>query len=286
MAKIAFLGLGAMGARMASHLIAAGHELIVWNRNAAKATALVQKGARSASSPRQAAQGAEIVFAMLRDDAASRHVWLDKEDGALTAMTSQAMAIECSTLGLDWVRELARHCQAREIAFLDAPVSGSRPQAEAKQLIFIVGGDPEHHRKAEPVLLAMGAAAHHVGPVGAGMTLKLALNVLLGIQVATMGELIETLRRQQVDPARAVEINGATAVASPALKVAAQMMLANSFAPLFPVELMAKDLGYALAAAGSESRGPMTAAAKAVFEHGTSQGLASDHMAAIVQLYR
>jgi 3-hydroxyisobutyrate dehydrogenase len=129
MAKIAFLGLGAMGARMASHLIAAGHELIVWNRNAAKATALVQKGARSASSPRQAAQGAEIVFAMLRDDAASRHVWLDKEDGALTAMTSQAMAIECSTLGLDWVRELARHCQAREIAFLDAPVSGSRPQA-------------------------------------------------------------------------------------------------------------------------------------------------------------
>lgn len=286
MAKIAFLGLGAMGSRMASHLITAGHELAVWNRDARKAAPLVEKGARSASSPRQAAQGAEFVIAMLRDDTASRQVWLDKDHGALAATTPQAVAVECSTLSLDWVRELARQCQAREISLLDAPVSGSRPQADARQLLFIAGGEAEGLRKAEPILLAMGAAVHHVGPIGAGMTLKLALNALLGIQVATIGELIATLHRQKVDTARAVEIIGATAVASPALKVAAQTMLANNFAPLFPVELMAKDLGYALAVSGSESLGPMTAAAKAVFDQGFSQGLASDHMAAIVKLYR
>jgi 3-hydroxyisobutyrate dehydrogenase len=286
MARIAFLGLGAMGSRMASHLAAAGHELTVWNRDANKALPLVQLGGKSATSPREAVQGAEFVLAMLRDDAASRQVWLDKDAGALQAMSPEALAIECSTLSLAWTRELSQMCKAHSVSLIDAPVSGSRPQAEAKQLIFMAGGDAESLRKEDPILLAMGASIHHVGPAGAGMTLKLALNALLGIQVATIGELIETLRRHQVDQARAVEIIGATAVASPALKVAGQMMVANNFAPLFPVELMAKDLGYALAAAGSESSGPMMAAAKAVFDRGTAQGLASDHMAAIVKLYR
>lgn len=286
MARIAFLGLGAMGSRMASHLVAAGHELVVWNRDATKALPLAQQGGKSAASPHAAAQGAQFVLAMLRDDAASRQAWLDKGSGALEAMSPGAMAIECSTLSLDWTREFSQACKARSIPFVDAPVSGSRPQAEARQLIFMAGGDAESLRAAEPILLAMGAAVHHVGPADTGMTLKLALNALLGIQVATMGELIETLRPHHVDQARAVEIIGATAVASPVLKVAGQMMVANSFAPLFPVELMAKDLGYALAAAGSESASPMLAAAKAVFDRGTAQGLASDHMAAIVKLYR
>lgn len=286
MAKIAFLGLGAMGSRMASHLVAAGHELTVWNRDAAEAVSLIQKGAKSASSPRRAAQGADTVIAMLRDDAASRSVWLDKDDGALASMTPQAVAIESSTLSLDWVRQLAQQCQARNVRLLDAPVSGSLPQADAKQLIFMAGGDVPDLRRAEPILFAMGAAVHHVGPVGSGMALKLALNALLGIQVATMAELIETLRRQHVNPERAVEIIGTTAVASPFAKVIAQMMLTNAFAPLFPVELVSKDLSYALAAAGSESQGPMIAAAKAVFDHGSAQGLGAEHMAAVVKLYR
>lgn len=286
MAKIAFLGLGAMGSRMAPHLVVAGHELTVWNRDEAKTDPLKKIGAKKAPSPRHAAGGAEFVIAMLRDDEASRQVWLDANEGALAAMSKHAMAIECSTLSLDWVRELARHCDEKGVSFVDAPLSGSRPQAEAKQLIFIAGGAAEDLKRAEPVLLAMGSAVHQVGPASSATALKLALNALLGIQVAAMGELVETLRRQHVDPKHAVEIIGTTAVASPALKVAAHMMLANNFAPLFPVELMAKDLRYALAAAGSESKAPLIAAAKAVFDHGSMHGLESDHMAAIVQLYR
>lgn len=177
MTKIAFLGLGAMGSRMAPHLIAAGHELVVWNRDAVKAAPPVAIGAKSASSPRQAVRDAEFVIAMLRDDEASRRMWFADEDGALAAMTAQATAIECSTLSLRWIGELALQCRARNVPFLDAPLAGSRPQAEARQLIFMAGGETADLRRAEPLLLAMGAALHHVGPTGSGMALKLALNV-------------------------------------------------------------------------------------------------------------
>lgn len=286
MAKIAFLGLGAMGSRMVPHLIAGSHELVLWNRNAAKAAAVADKYVRIAASPRQAARDAEFVIAMLRDDEASRHVWLDPDEGALAGLSARATAIECSTLSLDWTRTLAQQCRSRDVSFLDAPLAGSRPQAEARQLIFTVGGETETVHKAEPVLLAMGAALHHAGPTGSGMALKLALNALFAIQVAAMAELIGMLRRQGLDPVRATEIMGTTPVCSPAAKVAAQMMLAEVFAPLFPIKLVAKDLGYALAAAGLETTGPMIAAAEAVYGHALAQGLGGDHLTSIVQLYR
>lgn len=286
MAKIAFLGLGAMGSRMATSLIAADHELTVWNRNTAKCAHLVEKGAKSAASPREAVADAEFVIAMLRDDEASRHVWADCDSGALTGMAPGAIAIECSTLSLDWTRELAGHCEVRGQPFVDAPLAGSRPQAEARQLIFMAGGETEIFARAKPLLLAMGAAAHYAGPAGSGMALKLAVNALFGIQVATAGELIEMLRRQGLDPARAIEIIGATPVCSPAVKAAASLMLADAFAPMFPVELVAKDFGYALDAAGSAGMAPMIAAAKEVYSRAVTRGLGGDHLTSLVQLYR
>lgn len=199
MAKIAFLGLGAMGSRMARSLIAAGHEMTVWNRSAALARALADHGAMIASSPRAAATGADIVIAMLRDDQASRSVWLDDDNGALAGMSAGALAIECSTLTVAWARELAGAVHTSGHSFLDAPVVGSRPQADGRQLIFLAGGAASDVERATPFFSAMGQATHHVGGNGCGSAVKLAVNALFAIQVAGMAELITMLKADGVD---------------------------------------------------------------------------------------
>ena len=196
-----------MGSRMAARLIAAGHDVTVWNRTA-RLTPL--PGAKVAGTPRAAAQGAEIVISMLRDDAASRKVWLDKESLALSGMSAGALGVESSTITPVQAAALHAAAAARGVAFLDSPLAGSRPQAEAGQLVFMAGGAATDLTKAEPVLLAMGAAVHHAGGVGAGSLVKLMLNSLFGAQLAIIGELIGLARKGGIDPARAVEIIGAT----------------------------------------------------------------------------
>lgn len=286
MARIAFLGLGAMGSRMAANLIEAGNDLTVWNRDPAKMEPLALLGAGVARTPREAAQGAEVVIAMVRDDEASRAVWTDPETGALASMSGNALAVECSTLSLEWTRTLAAACGEAGIDFVDAPLAGSRPQAEAKALIFFAGGEAECVARAEKVLLGTGSALHHAGPAGAGMAVKLAVNTLLGLQVAAMAELMETLRREGLDPSQALAIIGATPVCASAAKVAAEMMLNDRFAPLFPVDLVAKDLGYSLEAAGGGRLASLTKAALDVYRAAGEAGYGSDHMSGVVKLYR
>ncbi len=287
MARIAFFGTGAMGSRMARNLLAAGHELAIWNRDAAKAAELVAAGASAARTPRAAAQGVAIAIAMLRDDEASRSVWLDPEDGALGGLAEGAVAIESSTLTPAWVRELAGRVAAVGARMLDAPVAGSRPQAEARQLIYFIGGEEAALATVRPVLEAMGGALHHVGAVGDGAAVKLALNALFGIQVAAMAEQIGALARAGLDLPRALDAMIATSVCSPAAKAAAASMLASAFAPQFPVSLAEKDLGYALAQAGSHDvAAPMTLAARAVFAAAATAGFGDDNLTAVARLYR
>jgi 3-hydroxyisobutyrate dehydrogenase len=284
--KIAFLGLGEMGSRMAAHLLAAGHDVTVWNRDAEKAIRSRDAGAVVAQSPRVAAAGADFVISMVRDDDASRRVWLDDATGALAAMIPGSIAIESSTLSLEWVRDLAARCAEQGCAFLDAPVAGSRPQAENRQLIFLAGGTAEALERASPVLSDMGSAIHHAGPVGAGALVKLVVNSLFGIQVAAFGELIEMIRRLGYDPAIVTEIIATTPVISQAAKGAAGSMLADAFAPMFPVELVEKDFGYAQKAAGAPDNAPMVAAARAVFRRALDQGFGRDNLTAVTRIYR
>lgn len=288
MAQIAFIGLGAMGSRMAANLLSAGHGLIVWNREAAKAASLIAGGARLASTPREAAHGADFVLSMVRDDEASRGVWTDSKNGALAGLGANATAIECSTLSLAWTHALARACADAGVAFVDAPLAGSRPQAEAKALIFFVGGEPESFARVRTILGDLGAAVHHSGGVGAGMAIKLAVNTLSAVQAGLMGELIAGLEQAGVDPARAVEIISQTPVCAPAAKIAAEMMLKGAFAPLFPIELVEKDLGYAQSAFGRHGRGgaPLTTAALALFQRAAEAGYGGEHISAIVKQYR
>lgn len=285
MASIAFLGLGAMGSRMASNLIRAGHQLRVWNRSPQAVAPLLAQGAEQAATPYSAASEAEFVISMVRDDAASETVWCDPQCGALRAMQADAVAIESSTLSVEWIRQLAQQAAARNIALLEAPVSGSRPAAEAGQLVYLVGGESPTLTRAQPILRAMGAAIHHVGPIGAGTLTKLATNALLGIQVATLAELIGMLAHQGCHAENALQAIAGTPVWAPVANYLAGSMLRGDFQPQFPVELIEKDFGYTIAAAGNEALAPLVAAARKVFQNGIHAGLGDQNMTAVAQLY-
>lgn len=287
MSRITFLGLGAMGARMAARLVGAGHDLRVWNRTAEHARTLGELGATIGASPRAAARDAEIIIAMLRDDAASRAVWLDPEDGALEGAEPGALAIESSTLSLGWVEHLGYLVRARGLGFIDAPVLGSRPQAEAGQLVYLVGGDTADLAHARPVLDTMGGAVHHVGPLGAGAAMKLAANTLFATQVAVLGEILGALERQGIAVDQAAPLLAQLPVASPVAKVALDSIAARRFDPLFPIELVAKDLAYFTRSAAEDgAAAPVAQAVATAFAEADAAGLGDRHLTAIAERYR
>ena len=282
--RVSVLGMGAMGSRMAEALLRAGHSVTVWNRTAARAQPLVDQGARLAHSPGSAAGDAEFVLTMVRDDEASRQVWLSPSDGALPAMSRDAIGIESSTLSTSWVRELAATFAARGVPFLDAPVVGTRAQADSGSLIHLIGGDAEIVARAKPVLSAIGGVAHHAGPTGSGAAMKLVVNSLLAIQVAALGELLAAAERMGLDRRRAGEVLVEMPSCSASAKGVTMAMLARNFAPAFPVELVEKDLGYLVEEARPDGA-PISAATRAVFERAIAAGLANDNMTAVAKLY-
>ena len=285
MARITVLGMGAMGTRMALSLIKTGHQVTVWNRSLHQTNTIRQAGAKVAETPCDAAREAEFVISMVRDDQASKQVWLS-DTGALAGMENSAIAIESSTLTVGWTKELGQHFQQPGIAFLDAPVAGTRPQAEAAQLIYFVGGDAIAFESAKPILQAMGSRIYHLGELGAGMTMKLAVNSLFAIQVSTIAELINLMSQLGLNKAKAVEILSSTPVCSPAAARAAKSMVAGNFAPLFPIELVSKDLDYAITSAQmNQVKLPSVVAAHKIYTTAVQQGYGGDNITGIAQLY-
>ncbi len=286
MTRIAVLGLGAMGARMAARLLHAGHDVSVFNRTPERAAELEAQGARLAATPREATAGAEVAIAMLRDDTASRAVWLDPETGALAGLGAGALAIESSTLTPGWIRDLAPAVAQAGGRFLEAPVAGSRPQAEAGQLIYFLCGEAEAVEAARPLLEVLGGALHHVGPAGHVAVVKLAVNALFGVQVAAVAEILGLFRKASLDAEAATAVLAETPVMSPAAKGAAGLMLAGKFAPMFPIDLVEKDFGYvaeAASAAGAEM--PTAAAVREIYARAKAAGFGSDNIAGVTQLF-
>lgn len=283
--KIGFLGLGAMGSRMAARLVQAGHEVTVWNRSRRDFDALLEAGALHASTPADAALGADIVFSMVRDDAASDDVWFGS-NGACKSLDGEAIAVECSTLSAPHVERLSGRFARHNRRFVDAPLAGSRPQAEAGQLIFFAGGSKVDIEVVEPVLLQMGGAVHHAGDVGAGAVVKLMVNALFGAQLAMFGELIGFAAKAGIDPNTAVSILGETPVVSPAAKLASGAMLAGAYAPAFPIDLVAKDFDL-LNTSGKKASAslPLSEATGKVYRKATKEGFADDNITGIVQRY-
>ena len=286
MSNIAFLGLGAMGARMAANLIRSGHQVTVWNRTSAAAEPLVAVGARQAATPKEAAVGADFVMAMVRDDAASRQIWLDPHTGALAGMSAGAMAIESSTLTPHWVQALGQQMTVRGLGFLEAPVSGSRPQAEAGQLIYLIGGEKQLLERAKPILMATGSAIHHVGALGHGALTKLATNALLGIQVTALAEIIGLLQHNGADVPTVLGAIAGTSVWAPVANYLASSMVNDHFAPQFPIGLLEKDFGYAIQAAGAVELAPTMTAAHYIFQQAIAQGLGEQNMTGVVTLFK
>ncbi len=251
---------------MVMKLLARGHDVVVYNRG-------------------RAAADREIVIAMVRDDAASEAVW-SGETGALASLGAGAIAIESSTLTPPRARQLGAAVAKRGASFIVAPVVGSRPQAEAKKLVFLAGGDVSAIERAEDVLLTMGQKVHRAGPVGAGMALKLAVNALFGLQVAALAELMAMLRLEGIESAEALEVLAAMPVVSPALVGAGGLMVARNFAPMFPIELVEKDLGYAVERA--EALGgalPVTDAARALFRRAVARGFGGENIVGVARLF-
>jgi 3-hydroxyisobutyrate dehydrogenase len=284
--QIAVLGLGAMGTRMAANLLKAGYAVTVYNRTPERALALEQQGAVYAASPRAAAERADLVLSMVRDDEASRAVWLDPASGAIHSLRPDAIAVESSTLTPAWVQQLATRIEGVGAAFLEAPVLGSRPQAEAAQLIALVGGSAAELARSRAVLAAMAGTIHHVGPIGAGALMKLVVNTQLSVQTALLAELLGLLERQGIDAEQAVGLLNGLPTTSPAMQAAGRLMAARSFAPLFPIALVEKDLGYALAAArGAGASTPLLAVAHDLYAAAVERGFGGDHIVGIRQLF-
>lgn len=283
---LALLGLGAMGSRMAARLVKAGYPVVVWNRTKERAAALLEAGATWAETPRAAAEQADLVLSMVADDAASQHVWLDEKTGAVAALTAGKIALECSTLTPDWSRRLAEAIAAQGAAFLDTPVIGTRPHAEAGQLVFLVGGEAAALENVRAVLDHLGAKVLHLGAAGKGMTMKLAVNAFFGIQVAAVGEMLAFLTKAGMDRAAAADLFGTLPITSPIAQRIIALMKAEQFSPNFPVHLVRKDLGYAVEAGkavGAEL--PTTAAVQAVFEQAEVAGFGEDDLSGVVQLF-
>ena len=286
MSKVALLGLGAMGSRMAANLIKVGHAVTVWNRDDTKTAALREQGAGVTATPREAARHADFVITVLTDDAAARAVWTDPVSGALGGLNKGATAIECSTTTPGWALELGSLVEAREGRLIDAPMSGSRPQAEAGQLVFMVGGERPAFEAATPILDSMAAKVMHVGALGQGAVLKLSINALFAAQLGSLAELLGLLSRNGFEAKRAAELIGHFPIVAPPIAGAARMMAAGDTEPLFTVDLMAKDLDYVLQmAAASGSDLPSAENARAAFRAAQERGLGQANITALAALY-
>jgi 3-hydroxyisobutyrate dehydrogenase len=283
---IAFLGLGAMGSRMARRLLGRGDTVRVWNRSPGPAQALVAEGAVEAASPRAAAEGADVVITMVADDKAARSVWLDPATGALAGLGEGALAIESSTVTTGWIAELHAGAKARGVALVDAPVAGSRPAAESGQLVFLLGGDDAAVERAKAAAAPMGSAFHHVGPSGRAARFKLAVNLLLGAQVAVLAEILGGLAADGFDEAQAAELLAGLPVASPAAANYGRLMAAKRDALMFTVDLMAKDMDYAAQASAAKGlKAPIAEAARAAFQAASAAGFGGENVTSLRKLY-
>jgi len=284
--SIAFLGLGLMGTGMAGRVLEAGYKLSVFNRSAGRAGELEKKGARVAQSPRAAAEGADIIIAMLADDSASRAIWTG-ENGALARAKPGARLIECSTLSVDWVRELGELAVKHKCELLDCPVTGSKPQAAAGQLVFLAGGSAAALDRARPVLGVMGRDVNHLGPLGSGAMMKLINNFVCGVQLVALAEALGMIQKTGLDFAKAVEVLSEGAPGSPLVKTMSKRMLARDYTPNFELGLMAKDLTYAMAEARQRGMNLATAeTALGKLKEAMAAGMAEKDLSSVFELFR
>jgi 2-hydroxy-3-oxopropionate reductase len=248
MTTIAFIGLGIMGAPMATHLLDAGHDVIGVNRSRAPVDRLVEHGGRGAGGVAEAAAQAEVVITMLPDSPDVQAVALGP-DGIYHNAKPGTLHIDCSSIRPDVAVELAAAGDEHGIRVVDAPVSGGQAGAVEASLSIMVGGAAADVERARPLLDTVGGTVVHVGPAGSGQTVKAANQLIVAGHLQLLAEAIVFLEAHEVDTDAAVTVLGAGLAGSAVLNRKAAGMLARTFDPGFRVDLHHKDLGIVTSAA-------------------------------------
>lgn len=289
--KIAFFGIGLMGAPMAQNLLKAGHQLAVFDLNAALAAPLVANGARLAASTADAAAGADAVVSMLPHDGAVRGLYLG-EQGLLAQLPRGTLVIDCSTVSAECAKDVSGAAHALGLAMIDAPVSGGVAGASAGTLSFLCGGSADDLARARPLLEAMGKNVMHAGGAGAGAVAKICNNMLLAIHMIGTCEALQLGVDNGLDPKVLSEImlkssgrNWSLELYNPYPGVMEAAPASRGYSGGFQVALMAKDLGLAMEAAQkSKSATPLGALSKQLYALHMAQGKDRLDFSSILQL--
>jgi 2-hydroxy-3-oxopropionate reductase len=244
---VGFVGLGIMGACMAGNLLEAGHELVVHNRTRTKAERLAQRGARAADSPREVAEGSDVIITMLPGPPQVEEV-VAGDGGLLEGAREGSLIIDMSTSSPILAQELARAARNKAVGMLDAPVSGGDVGARDGTLSIMVGGEENDFERARPLFRVMGETVVHVGGVGAGPVVKACNQIVVALVIEAIAEALVLGSKAGVDPDRVVEVLSGGLASNKVLEVKGEKFLSHEFAPGGKVEYHRKDLGIALEA--------------------------------------
>ena len=286
MPRVAFLGLGTMGAAMAANIARAGFPLTVWNRTPGRAAALVEQGAAEAPTPAEAARAADVVVICVSDTPDVEAVLFDPK-GAADGVRSGSLVIDCSTISPAATRDFAARLADRDVALVDAPVSGGSEGARNATLTIFAGGEAEHVDRARPVLEAMGKTITHVGPIGNGQAVKAVNQVILAGAYLGVAEGIVLALKSGLDLPQVVEALGGGAAQSWVLANRSGRMIENEYPLGFKVALHRKDLGIALELArelGAEL--PISEFAAQLEDGLIADGYADEDMSALARAIR
>ncbi|MDB5084734.1 MAG: 3-hydroxyisobutyrate dehydrogenase [Bacilli bacterium] len=285
MKRIGFIGLGTMGLPMARHLIQAGYPLTVYNRTANKSESLRALGATIAASPAEVARASEIVFTMLTADQAVKEVILG-ETGVMNGAAAGLVVVDCSTISPKTSQLLAEELAKKGVEMLDAPVTGSEPQAIEGILTFMAGGKQEVFEECRTLFDVMGKKAFYMGKSGAGSYTKLANNTMTSINLLSLSESIVMAVKSGIDPELFVEVVSGGGARSGMVDTKAPKMFNRDFHANFATVLMHKDLGLAMdVAADLQLPVPMLALAKQMLQLSITKGYGQEDMSAVVKCY-
>ena len=289
MTRVAFIGLGRMGQGMAGRLLAAGHEVAVFNRTPDKAAHLVRRGARLADSPRDAAHRADAVFVMVSNDEASRATWTGAVGVLAADLAPGAFAVECSTLSYDWVLELSSAAGDKGVRFLDSPVTGLPVAAAAGELTLLIGAADADLADAESLLRPLASNWLHFGPVGAGTAYKLIINLMGAVQIAGAAEGMALAERAGLDLDQVARAIASGQAASPQVVRNSRRMADGDHADniVFSGRLRHKDVVYGVRLAHQLGLGaPFGEVALAGLERLLDSDLADQNESSIIEVAR
>jgi 3-hydroxyisobutyrate dehydrogenase len=283
--KLGFVGLGAMGAPMATNLLKAGHEVAVCNRSPERVDPLVEAGARRAESPADASSGTRATILMVTNAEATQEV-LFGDEGVVQGLPAGAAVINMGTIGAVATTRIAETLGELGYRMLDAPVSGSTPVAAAGELAIMVGGDEQTFEEFEPVLAAMGDKISHMGEVGSGARMKLINNLILGANMAVVSEGLALGEAAGIPAEKQLEVILAGGAASGVAQRRSGNLISGSYEPQFKLSHELKDLYYALELGRElEDPLPITAVVSQIYNAGMREH-SEDDMSAVAEVYR